>query len=239
MRLIVLRPSIISLLIGISLLQVGCTTQSGSSILRFHYYKMGTECEEITPQNVKIYTFRGIQLPFYPTNILRKPASFKAFPMVAMNEIKISDIFNNPYRTQTFICFDEYYPVELTTLFELLRLNDVNYRIGDTRNENKREICHILIPLLPRKEVSTSLTTERSYVSVFSQGRCFPFLYTDKCPSAEQLMLSRLGLNTLKTPDIIPLNHYYSAYKISALRAIDLAYPKSENHIKRHTQGAD
>lgn len=159
--------------------------------------------------------------------------------MVTMNEIKISDIFDNHEKSRTFICFDEYYPVELTTLFDLLRLNDVRYRIGDTRNENKREICHILIPLLPRKEVSTSLSTERSYISVFSQGRCFPFLDTAQCLSAEQLMLSRLGLNTLKTPDIIPLNHYYSAYVNSALRAIDLAYPKSENHIKRHTQGAD
>lgn len=54
MRLTVLRLFIIrSLLGGIALLQVGCSTQSSSPLLRFHYYKMGDECEEIAAGKCK------------------------------------------------------------------------------------------------------------------------------------------------------------------------------------------
>ena len=38
-------------------------------------------------------------------------------------------------------------------------------------------------------------------------------------------MLSKLGIDTLKTPDILPLNYYYSAIEVGASHALNLAYP--------------
>lgn len=227
MNLMYFRGCSIILSIGFALLQTGCITRTRSPHLRFHYYELKNEWEKVTPSNVEIYTFNGLQLPLYPTNLLRKEPAVAAFPMLNKNEIRMADLLECSGKERTFICFENYYPVEITDLFEHFQLGEAVRPIGYKEHDGQRDIVNILIPLLPKAPIQASrcLSLEEPYVSVLWQGRRFPFISHQKCWTAYDLMLSKLGIDTLKTPDILPLNYYYSAIEVGASHALNLAYP--------------